>query len=90
MPLHPPALLQLAGLSALHTLVLQSCDHHPDGYAALQRLPCLRRLHVFDIGDISRQLSRLTGLEELLLCDVDAEAEALNAALGELTSLTSL
>lgn len=89
LPLAHP-LLQLAGLSALHTLILRSSGQSADGYGALERLPRLRRLHCVGFGHLPACLSRLTELEELKLASCRAEVASIDAALQPLTRLTSL
>lgn len=79
---------QLNGLSELHTLVL-SVHCSPGGYGALERLPRLRRLQCSSCMHLPASLSRLTGLEELMLYSVD-NAASLDRALQALTRLTSL
>ena len=83
--------MQLASLTVLHTLVLAGGNRRAGSHGVLQRLPRLRRLHCLRTARLPACLSRLTGLEELLLRAVgDAPAAALEQALRALTNLTSL
>lgn len=77
----------MTSLTALHTLALRG-SWVEDGFGALQRLPRLRHLR---LPHLPPCLSRLTGLEELLVGSTeDEDTDALEAALRPLTRLTSL
>lgn len=78
---------QLAGLSALHTLVLDCGEQSAGSYSALEGLSRLRRLHCSSY--LPTCLPCLTGLEELVLTDGE-DAASVDAALGVLTGLTCL
>ena len=85
----PLPALQLAGLSALHTLLLHAPDWSLKNDAALLRLPRLRRLHLKYCPRVPACLGRLSQLEELHLYRL-ADAAGVDAALRPLTGLTSL
>lgn len=77
----------MAGLTALHTLVLDCFKIKPGSFDALEGLPRLRRLH--PSSHVFPNLSRLTGLEELVLTDPE-DQDALDTVLRGLTCLTTL
>lgn len=79
-------------MTALHTLVLQHGAQDPGAYGVLERLPCLRRLHLNEQFHVPACLPRLTGLEELLLASIwkGTGGDKLDPALRSLTELTSL
>lgn len=84
-----PPHLQLAGLSALHTLVLGCGKQIPGSWGVLEGMSRLRHLHCTSF--LPTCLSCLTGLEELVLIDGEDEgAASLGVALRALTGLTCL
>ena len=69
--------------------MLEDCGALPGSYGVLERLPRLRRLACKRLSSLPACLSRLTGLEELLLVCIQDET-GLDAALQRKTGLTSL
>ncbi|PRW51148.1 putative LRR receptor-like serine threonine- kinase [Chlorella sorokiniana] len=80
---------QLNDLRMLNTLLLSGAMLSAGSYGFLERLPRLRCLHCRHSLAAPAGLSRLTGLEELVLDAVHEEGD-LDAALRPLTRLTTL
>lgn len=92
-----PLALQLSSASTLRTLELRRSTCGTDGFAVLPSLLSLRRLILDSCLHLPTSISRLAGLEELVLHDSsfgDGDGEplgaALDAVLRPLTQLTSL
>lgn len=87
----PTALLQVAGLSHLHTLALTGANNTTAGAGIVDQLPRLRRLHLKKLPVLPEWLPGCQALEELVLNSVrNCDADSLDAALRELTGLTKL
>ena len=89
--------MQIAALTNLRHLTLSDFEYDSDAFALLSALPSLRRLRLQGGNNLPANLSQLTWLESLTICDdnrmLKGEPEpsaVLLAALPHLTGLTYL